>query len=129
MKHLRKYNESYKEPIDVSDDVEKFRRMFKGVIAEDGWVGVALKRLEDDNPTMTDDWSVWGIYRTVNGRRMNYSGYVRAISKDHAKLKYAVNRKEINYFVDYDAEELSQDDIDGIIDSLEYEIHLIKNPI
>jgi hypothetical protein len=143
MKHLKSYNESYKEPLDVESDVEKFKKMFKSVIPKYNWETGSDKKysLEDnlnqiisDNPTMNDDWDIWGVYRRetigdMHSRKLPYMLYVKAFSEDHAKLKWSIDRKDIDYFFKYEAEKLSKEDIEGIIDSLEYEIYLIKNPI
>lgn len=130
MKHLKKYNESYKEPIDISDDVEQFKNTFKSVFKKGKypqWLEDILISLETDNPTMTDNWDNWAIKRN---KSLSNSGYVKAISADHAKLRYCVHRKDISYFAwEYSAIKLSDEEIDGIIDSFEHEIYLIKNPI
>jgi hypothetical protein len=141
MKYLRKYNENlvYKDPIDVELDVDNFIDMFKSKIGRYSWreetgeyynMMSDLNSMKDNNPTMTDDWSVWGVYKINSSGRIVYSGYARAISKEHAKLKIAIYYKNIDIFTPkYNAEILSKEDIDGIIDSHEYEIFLIKNPI
>jgi hypothetical protein len=143
MKYLKKYNESYKEPLDAELDVDEFKKMFKSVIPKYNWeTGIGKKySLEDnlnqiisDNPTMNDDWDIWGVYRREDignrhSRKLPYSSYVKAFSEDHAKLKFSVDKKDIEYFFNYEAEKLSKEDIEGIIDSFEYEIYLIKNPI
>jgi hypothetical protein len=139
MRHLKRYNESYKEPLDVELDVDDFIDMFKSQIGRYSWreetgeyynMMSDLNSMKDDNPTMTDDWSVWGVYKINSSGRIVYSGYARAISKEHAKLKIAIYYKIIDIFTPkYNAEILSKEDIDGIIDSHEHEIYLIKNPI
>lgn len=139
MKHLRKFNENlvYKEPLDVEHDVEKFQDLFKSEIGRHSWrtqIGEYysmqndLDRIKSDNPTMSDEWDVWGVYK--NSDRVVYCGYARAISEEHARLKLATNLKLIDIFsFKYSAKKLSKEDIEGIIDSYEHEIYLIKNPI
>ena len=140
MKHLKRYNESYKEPLDVELDVDNFRKMFKSIIGKYNWeiaggrrysLDEHLMRISDSNPTLNDDWEIWGVYNRVEsgGRKLDYTGYCKAISEDHAKLKMAIHKKDINYFISYEAEILYKEDIEGIVDSYEYEIYLIKNPI
>lgn len=148
MKHLKKFNESKspflntlsnKEPLDVELDVDNFRKMFKSIMGKYNWeiagggrysLDEHLMRISDSNPTLTDDWEIWGVYKINSSGRIVYSGYARAISKEHAKLKIAIYYKIIDIFTPkYNAEILSKEDIDGIIDSHEHEIYLIKNPI
>lgn len=143
MKHLKRYNESYKEPLDVELDVDNFRKMFKSIIGKYTWeIGLGkkysldehLNEIVNNNPTLTDDWEIWGVYRRSDpsdrhSRKLEYTGYCKAVSEDHAKLKMSIHKKEINYFINYEAEILYKDDIEGIIDSHEHEIYLIKNPI
>ena len=136
MKHLKRYNENllYKEPLDVENDVDQFSDMFKKQIDRYSWRGYSMKddldRMSEDNPTMTDDWSVFGVYKILHSGRIAYSGYARAISVEHAKLKVSIYYKNIDIFTpSYFAKVLSKEDIEGIIDSHEHEIYLIKNPI
>lgn len=141
MKHLRKYNESLsKDPIDPTLDVEDFKEKFakKKMYNNELVINTpGIKRILDiilnNNATMTDDWKIYGIYNTDDdGRKQgDYMFYVKAISKDHARIKGATYRNNIEIISTgyYRAEELSEDDIDGMIDALQHEIHLLKNPI
>ena len=142
MKHLIRYTESLqsKEPIDPSSDVEDFRENFAKkqmynnelVINEPRIKGI-LDSIVNNDPTMTDDWEIYGIFNTdINGgRRGDYMFYVKAVSKEHARLKGATYRNNIDIISTryYGAEELSEGDIDGMIDALQHEINLLKNPI
>ena len=142
MKHLIRYTESLqsKEPIDPSSDVEDFRENFAKkqmynnelVINEPRIKGI-LDSIVNNDPTMTDDWEIYGIFNTdINGgRRGDYMFYVKAVSKEHARLEGATYRNNIDIISTryYGAEELSEGDIDGMIDALQHEIHLLKNPI
>jgi hypothetical protein len=144
MKHLNNYkifeSDSSKEPIDPSLDVEEFKEKFANkktyngslTIDEPGIKGV-LDNISNTNPTMTDEWEVYGVFNVDdNGRkRGDYIVYVKAVSKLHARVKAATIKNNIEYILTgfYGAEKLSKEKIDGIIDSLEYEIHLLKNPL
>jgi hypothetical protein len=141
MKYLRRFNENleYKAPLDVEDDVDQFLDIFKNKISRYSWreetgeyysMKDDLERIKNDNPTMTGDWDIWGVYKILDSGRIVYSGYVRGISEEHARLKLATNLKLIDIFTPkYKAKKLSKEDIEGIIDSYEHEIYLIKNPI
>lgn len=142
MKHLRRYSESLqgREPVDPSSDVEDFREKFAKkkmynnelVINEPRIKGI-LDSIVNNDPTMTDDWKIYGVFNTDdNGRkRGDYMFYVKAVSKEHARVKGATYRNNIEIISTgyYKAEELSEEDIDDMIDALEYEIKLLKNPL
>ena len=144
MKHLIRYTESLqsKEPIDPTLDVEEFKDKFskKKSWSEVGALAIDepnIKRILDNivssNPTMTDDWKIYGVFNTDdNGRRRgDYMFYVKAVSENHARIKAATFRNNIEIISTgyYRADVLSNDDIDGMIDALEHEINLLKNPI
>ena len=142
MKHLIRYTESLqsKEPIDPTLDVEEFKDKFS---KKKSWSKVGalaidepnIKRILDNivssNPTMTDDWKIYGVFNTDdNGRRRgDYMFYVKAVSENHARIKAATFRNNIEIISTgyYRADVLSNDDIDGMIDALEHEINLLKN--
>jgi len=144
MKHLRRYNESLesKEPIDPNSDVEEFKEKFA---KKKSWLKVGdlainnpniksiLDNIVDSNPTMTDDWKIYGVFNTDdNGRkRGNYMFYVKAVSENHARIKGSTFRNNIEIISTgyYRADVLSDDDINGMIDALEHEINLLKNPL
>lgn len=141
MKHLRKYNESLKskEPIDPSSDVEEFKDKFAKkkmynnelVINEPRIKGI-LDKIVNSDPTMTSDWKIYGVFNTDDyGRKQgNYIFYVKAVSKNHARIKGATrNGIEIISTGYYGAELLSDDVINARIDGLENEINLLKNPL
>ena len=141
MKHLRKYNESLKskEPIDPSSDVEEFREKFakkkmynNELIIDEPNIKRILDIILNNNATMTDDWEIYGIFNTDDyGRKQgNYIFYVKAVSKNHARIKGATrNGIEIISSGYYGAELLSDDVINARIDGLENEINLLKNPL
>jgi hypothetical protein len=139
MKHLRKYNESLsKDPIDPTLDVEDFKEKFakkkmynNELIIDEPNIKRILDIILNNNATMTDDWEIYGIFRVDGKRRGDYMFYVKAVSKEHARLKGATYRNNIEIISTgyYGSEELSERDIDGMIDALQHEIHLLKNPI
>jgi hypothetical protein len=137
MKHLRRYNESKKmvpledkEPIDPTSDVEDFKEMFARK-SEENLIKSILDNIVNNNPTMTDDWKIYGVFESNdNGEKEgDYIFYVKAVSKAHARVKAATYRKESIFITTgyYGADELS--DVDGILDNLQYQIHLLKNPL
>ena len=144
MKHLNTYkifeSDSYKEPIDPNSDVEDFKEKFskkkmynnKLVIDEPGIKGV-LDNITNANPTMTDEWEVYGVFnKDDNGRKQgDYILYVKAVSNNHARVKAATIKNNIEYISTgfYGAIKISKDQIDGKIDALQHEIHLLKNPL
>jgi hypothetical protein len=134
-------NESLKskEPIDPSSDVEEFKEKFAKkkmynnelVINEPRIKGI-LDKIVNSDPTMTSDWKIYGVFNTDdNGRKQgNYMFYVKAVSKNHARIKGATrNGIEIISTGYYGAELLSDDVINARIDGLENEINLLKNPL
>lgn len=141
MKHLRKYNESLsKDPIDPTLDVEDFKEKFaKNKMYNNELVidSPDIKRILDiilnNNATMTDDWKIYGVYNADDyGRRQgDYMFYVKAVSKEHARVKAATYRNNIEIISTgyYKAEELSERTINIMIDALQYQISLLKNPI
>jgi hypothetical protein len=149
MKHLRRYNESLesKEPIDPNLDVEDFKEKFAkntkhGInarsyrneeILNSPNIKRILDNIVDSNPTMTDDWKIYGVFNTDdNGRkRGDYMFYVKAVSENHARIKGSTFRNNIEIISTgyYRADVLSDDDINGMIDALEHEINLLKNPL
>ena len=139
MKHLRKYNESLsKDPIDPTLDVEDFKEKFakkkmynNELIIDEPNIKRILDIILNNNATMTDDWEIYGIFAIDDKRRGDYMFYVKAVSKEHARLKGSTYRNNIEIISTgyYGAEELSERDIDGMIDALQHEIHLLKNPI
>jgi|LauGreDrversion4_2_1035121.scaffolds.fasta_scaffold923805_1 hypothetical protein len=144
MKHLNTYkifeSGSSKEPIDPSLDVEEFKekfankKMYNGssIVDEPGIKGI-LDNITNTNPTMTDEWEVYGVFnKDDNGRKQgDYILYVKAVSKNHARVKAATIKNCIEYISTgfYGAIKITKEEIDGKIDALQHEIHLLKNPL
>lgn len=137
MKYLRSFNESYKEPLDVESDINDFYLKFFGSVDklplnDNRWSNFKEEAdaLISDNPTMTDEWEVYGVYSGPNLPNKAMIAYVRAISPLHAKVRLALSKNNKDCATSwYGAELFSKDDIDGKIDELEHEINLLKNPI
>lgn len=126
MKHLKKFNESLKEPIDVESDIIEFKeklgkayhnfflKMY--VYSPEEEYTKAMNNIEHlivSNPTMTDDWDVWEVYATDDyGRNSGTIMNVRAVSKLHAKIKVATikNNLEILATGYYSASKTSKSD-------------------
>ena len=77
MKHLKKFNEALKEPIDVESDIIEFKeklgkayynfflKMYVYSPEEEYTKAMnSIEHLIISNPTMTDDWDVWEVYGT-----------------------------------------------------------------
>jgi hypothetical protein len=134
MKHLKKFNESLKEPIDVESDIIEFKeklgkayhnfflKMYvyspeEEELGKNIFYTKAMNNIEHlivSNPTMTDDWDVWEVYRTDDyGRNSGTIMNVRAVSKLHAKIKVATikNNLEILATDYYSASKTSKSDI------------------
>jgi hypothetical protein len=65
MRHLNTYkifeSDDLKDPIDVESDVIDFREKF-GSNRRIENVEHMLKKLVDENPTMSDNWDIYEIY-------------------------------------------------------------------
>jgi hypothetical protein len=144
MKHLNTYkifeSDSSKEPIDPSLDVEEFKekfankKMYNGSLTiDEPFIKKVLDNISNTNPTMTDEWEVYGVFnKDDNGRkRGDYILYIKAVSILHARVKASTIKNNIEYISTgfYGAIKISKEEIDGIIDSLQHEINLIKNPL
>lgn len=141
MKHLNTYkifeSDSSKEPIDPNSDVEDFKEKFAKkkmynntlMIDEPGIKGV-LDNITNSNPTMTDDWEVYGVFNKYDNEG-DYIIYVKAVSENHARVKASTIKNNIEYIATdfYGAIKISKEEIDGKIDELQNEIHLLKNPL
>jgi len=92
MKHLNNYkifeSDDFKDPIDVESDVIDFREKF-GSNRRIENVEYMLKKLIDENPTMSDNWDIYGIYNADDyGRKIGDPlVLVKAINGGHARVK------------------------------------------
>ena len=135
MKHLKRYNESYddKEPLDPMSDLDDFCRKFDfkspGV---NQWIDFEedSRYLISENPTMSDNWEIYGIFKYPHIVQASFIGYLRGVNEFHAQLRFALDKNNKSYASSwYGAKLLTSDDIDGKIDELEHELNLLRNPI
>jgi hypothetical protein len=130
MKYLIKYNEKMdeKEPIDILDDILVYKEKFWNIIDKLSKknIELILKKLEDENPMMRNDWLIWAVHRDCGGRTYFY-GYVKAISAVHAKLRMSIIDNKPYYLLNTDASVISEHSIKKRINEHENEIYKLKN--
>ena len=114
MKHLKKFNESLKV-VDPMMDVIEFREMFKDKIDRSGnYLKNILKNIESNYITQTDEYNVYEVYEVdIDGRTKSLIGYYKAISREHARIRAALYKHDIEIITTgfYDADLLSEPEI------------------
>lgn len=134
MKHLNNYkifeSDNYKDPIDVESDVVEFRAKFSGNRRVEN-VEHMLKKLVDDNPTMSDDWNIYAIH-SVDDYGREIGGpiiLVKGVNKGHARLKAAFLKNNIEIYSTgfYTAVQLNIEQHEARIRSLENELKKLRD--
>jgi hypothetical protein len=141
MKYLKRFeSNNYKEPIDVELDIENFWKVFgektktssKGFIKQ---INSMVDKLSDEfGITMSDNWDYYLVYEADDyGRNKGDIMTVKAVNTNHAKLKVATFRNNLEIFstgfylskkVDLDKEIL---DTENSIKSLQKKLDELKN--
>jgi hypothetical protein len=141
MKYLKRFeSNNYKEPIDVELDIENFWKVFgekiktssKGFIKQ---INSMVDKLSDEfGITMSDNWDYYLVYEADDyGRNKGDIMIVKAVNTNHAKLKVATFRNNLEIFstgfylskkVDLDKEIL---DTENSIKSLQKKLDELKN--
>ena len=134
MKHLNTYkifeSDTYKDPIDVESDVIDFREKFGSNRRVEN-VEHMLKKLVDENPTMSDNWDIYEIYNTNDIGLNTGKGLVlvKAINGGHARVKASniINNIEIYATGFYTAVKIDKKVHELRIKSLEDQLQKLKN--
>ena len=138
MKKFSKINESQKDPIDPTADIEDFKEMFMDEIP--GLYEVKIdkicKNITDAHPTMTEMWNIYRIYIAYENEEDNETVmYVKAISHDHAKIKASTIKNDTSILIPeiggdypYKSAYLSEREVKLKLDELEEEMEMLKNP-
>ena len=150
MKYLKRFeSNNYKEPIDVELDIENFWKVFGEEIksydekrppSKPEWskeyqIKSMVDKLSDEfGVTMSDNWDYYLVYEADDyGRNTGDIMTVKAVNKNHAKLKVATFRNNLEIFstgfylskkVDLDKEIL---DTENSIKSLQKKLDELKN--
>lgn len=138
MKYLRKFESV--QPIDVDLDIEEFWNTFGQKIKDYDEKNPKYKREPDLRSrldkltqefgyTMTDDYRYYDICEVDDYGRCQYNLItVRAVNKEHAKLKAAIKRKNLDIFTTgfYSAKEV---DIRKEISSIESQIDSLQKKL
>jgi len=134
MKHLNTYkifeSDTYKDPIDVESDVIDFREKF-GSNRRIENVEHMLKKMVDENPTMSDNWDIYEIYNTNDIGLNTGKGlvFVKAINGAHARVKASniINNIEIYATGFYTAVKIDKKVHELRIKSLEDQLQKLKD--
>jgi hypothetical protein len=134
MRHLNTYkifeSDDLKDPIDVESDVIDFREKF-GSNRRIENVEHMLKKLVDENPTMSDNWDIYEIYNTNDIGLNTGKGLVlvKAINGGHARVKASniINNIEIYATGFYTAVKIDKKVHELRIKSLEDQLQKLKN--
>ena len=130
MKKFSKICES-KQPIDASIDVEEFRNSgLYDELIENGWIShdidEILDEIEDNSPTMTDDWEVYKVvYESEDeGGNVDVICFVKAISENHAFIKASLIKDDYNiiFIEEYHAYTLNKKGVVNSINNIKSEI-------
>jgi len=150
MKYLKRFeSNNYKEPIDVELDIENFWKVFGEKIksydekrppSKPEWskeyqIKSMVDKLSDEfGVTMSDSWDYYLVYEADDyGRNRGDIMIVKAVNTNHAKLKVATFRNNLEIFstgfylskkVDLDKEIL---DTENSIKSLQKKLDELKN--
>jgi hypothetical protein len=134
MRHLNTYkifeSDDLKDPIDVESDVIDFREKF-GSNRRIENVEHMLKKLVDENPTMSDNWDIYEIYNADDyGRKTGDTlVLVKAINGGHARVKASniINNIEIYATGFYTAVKIDKKTYELRIKSLENQLKKLKD--
>jgi hypothetical protein len=142
MKYLKRFEANkYKEPIDVESDVEEFWRVF-GEKVKTSYGSSHIQRINsmidelinEFGITITDDWNYYVVYESDDyGRNRGDIITVKAVNKNHAKLKAATIKDNLEIFLTgfYSSREVDLDkeilDTENSIKSLQKKLDELKN--
>ena len=145
MRKFSKINENIedKDPIDPSEDVKQFKEKFSHYKVLQAWqdsnspISRMFREIESSYPTMTDEYETYRVDRLDdNGRVRGVVGYVRAVSKTHARIRASIfkNNKEIlltGYYSAYTGTNIGEEIkiIEDNIKKLQKELDELKNPL
>ena len=111
---------------DLAKDIQTFKSTFADKLPDGKWLGT------DVNFDCVYEYQEAGIYKVYNtddyGRDFGVIGYVRAASREHARLLLSIERSNAEIFLTgfYGSWIVSADEINDRIESLESELAKLK---
>jgi len=111
---------------DLAKDIQTFKSTFADKLPDGKWLGT------DVDFDCVYEYEEDGIYKVYNtddyGRNSGVIGYVRATSREHARLLMSIERTNAEIFLTgfYDSQIISVDEINEKIASLESDLTILK---